>query len=58
MHWIPVGASLFASNIGSGHLIGLAGGGAASGLGIFRYRAYLLIHDLKTNFNLIRNYWI
>ena len=23
MHWIPVGASLFASNIGSGHLIGL-----------------------------------
>ena len=25
MHWIPVGASLFASNIGSGHFIGLAG---------------------------------
>jgi len=32
MHWIPVGASLFASNIGSGHFIGLAGSGAASGL--------------------------
>ncbi|XP_063614887.1 sodium/glucose cotransporter 1-like, partial [Penaeus indicus] len=34
MHWIPVGASLFASNIGSGHFIGLAGSGAASGIGI------------------------
>ncbi|XP_022248089.1 sodium/glucose cotransporter 4-like [Limulus polyphemus] len=34
MHWIPVGASLFASNIGSGHFIGLAGSGAKSGLGI------------------------
>ena len=29
-----VGASLFASNIGSGHFIGLAGTGAASGIGI------------------------
>ena len=28
-----VGASLFASNIGSGHFIGLAGSGAASGIG-------------------------
>jgi len=34
MHWILVGASLFASNIGSGHFIGLAGTGAASGIGI------------------------
>merc|ERR1712110_829623 len=34
MNWIPVGASLFASNIGSGHFIGLAGTGAASGIGI------------------------
>ena len=25
MNWVPVGASLFASNIGSGHFIGLAG---------------------------------
>ena len=29
-----VGASLFASNIGSGHFIGLAGSGAASGIGV------------------------
>lgn len=29
-----MGASLFASNIGSGHFIGLAGSGAATGIGI------------------------
>jgi len=34
MHWTLVGASLFASNIGSGHFIGLAGTAAASGIGI------------------------
>jgi len=34
MNWVLVGASLFASNIGSGHFIGLAGSGAASGIGI------------------------
>ncbi|XP_050731736.1 sodium/glucose cotransporter 5-like [Eriocheir sinensis] len=37
MHWLPVGASLFASNIGSGHFIGLAGSGAASGLAVNLY---------------------
>lgn len=31
---IQVGASLFASNIGSGHFVGLAGTGAASGLAV------------------------
>ncbi|MCM1020597.1 MAG: sodium:solute symporter [Muribaculum sp.] len=30
--WIAIGASIFASNIGSEHLIGLAGAGASSGL--------------------------
>lgn len=41
MTWIPVGASLFASNIGSGHFIGLAGSGASSGIAIavFEYNA-------------------
>ena len=29
-----VGASLFASNIGSEHFIGLAGSGAAAGIGV------------------------
>ena len=31
---MQVGASLFASNIGSGHFIGLAGSGAAGGIGV------------------------
>ena len=33
-YFVQVGASLFASNIGSGHFIGLAGAGAASGIAI------------------------
>ena len=32
MHWIPVGASLFGSNIGSSSIVGLAGSGASAGL--------------------------
>ncbi|VDK89157.1 unnamed protein product [Dibothriocephalus latus] len=45
MHWIPVGASLFASNIGSGHFIGLAGSGASSGIAIavFEFNAILIL---------------
>lgn len=34
MNFIPIGASLFASNIGSGHFIGLAGSASASGIGV------------------------
>ncbi|CAF1235103.1 unnamed protein product [Rotaria sp. Silwood1] len=37
MHFIPVGASLFASNIGSGHFIGLTGSGASSGIAVAGY---------------------
>ncbi|BHF64566.1 hypothetical protein SprV_0200757100 [Sparganum proliferum] len=45
MHWIPVGASLFASNIGSGHFIGLAGSGASSGIAIavFEFNAIFIL---------------
>lgn len=32
-----MGASLFASNIGSGHFIGLAGSGAAAGIAAIAY---------------------
>ena len=41
MHWLPVGASLFASNLGSEHYVGLTGSGAAGGIGIgaFEYSA-------------------
>ena len=43
--WLAVGASLFASNIGSEHLIGLAGTGAASGLAVghFEWLAALIL---------------
>ncbi|KAI3389140.1 hypothetical protein SNEBB_006085 [Seison nebaliae] len=34
MTFLPIGTSLFVSNIGSGHFIGLAGAGAASGIGV------------------------
>lgn len=34
LFFIQVGASLFASNIGSGHFVGLAGTGAASGIAV------------------------
>lgn len=34
MTWLPVGASLFASNIGTEHFVGLTGSGAAGGLGV------------------------
>jgi SSS family solute:Na+ symporter len=35
--WFVVGASLFASNIGSEHLIGLAGTGASSGMAVGQF---------------------
>ena len=35
--WFLVGGSLFASNIGSEHLVGLAGTGAASGLAVAQF---------------------
>ncbi|XP_077551401.1 sodium/mannose cotransporter SLC5A10-like isoform X2 [Haemaphysalis longicornis] len=34
MNWVLVGASLFASNVGTDHFVGLAGSGAATGIGI------------------------
>src|SRR2546427_7023391 len=43
--WLAVGASLFASNIGSEHLVGLTGTGAASGLAVghFEWLACFLL---------------
>lgn len=44
--WLAVGASLFASNIGSEHLVGLAGSGAAGGLAVGHFEwlaSYVLI---------------
>jgi uncharacterized sodium:solute symporter family permease YidK len=45
LHFIPVGLSLFASNIGAEHFLGLAGAGAARGLavGYFEWYAAILL---------------
>ena len=45
MFFIPVAASLFSSNIGSGHFIGIAGTAAANGLavGAFEWNAMIVL---------------
>ncbi|XP_053525918.1 sodium/glucose cotransporter 1 isoform X2 [Artibeus jamaicensis] len=45
MVWWPIGASLFASNIGSDHFVGLAGMGASSGIatGGFEWNALIFV---------------
>ena len=42
---MKVGASLFASNIGSEHFIGLAGTGAASGIAVVVYEWLVCIRE-------------
>ncbi|XP_069342015.1 sodium/myo-inositol cotransporter 2 isoform X8 [Eulemur rufifrons] len=46
MLWWPVGASLFASNVGSGHFVGLAGSGAATGISVAAYELHGLFSVL------------
>ncbi|XP_073334326.1 sodium/glucose cotransporter 1 [Pagrus major] len=45
MVWWPIGASLFASNIGSGHFVGIAGTAAAGGIAIggFEWNALIVV---------------
>src|SRR4026209_2089026 len=38
--WVVVGASIFASNIGSEHVVGLAGAGATSGVALAHYELH------------------
>src|SRR5436305_13299717 len=38
--WFVVGASIFSSNIGSEHLVGLAGSGATSGVALAHYELH------------------
>src|ERR671910_1911530 len=38
--WVVVGASIFASNIGSEHLVGLSGSGATSGVALAHYELH------------------
>ena len=45
MGWFVIGASLFASNVGSEHIVGLAGSGATKGMGMAHWElhAWVLI---------------
>ncbi|XP_026130363.1 sodium/glucose cotransporter 1 [Carassius auratus] len=45
MVWWPIGASIFASNIGSVHFVGIAGTGAAAGIAIggFEWNALVVV---------------
>ncbi|XP_058479283.1 sodium/myo-inositol cotransporter-like [Solea solea] len=43
MNWAAIGASLFVSNIGSEHFIGLAGSGAATGLSVAAWELNALL---------------
>ena len=38
--WLIIGASIFASNIGSEHLVGLAGSGATDGVAMAHYELH------------------
>ena len=38
--WIAIGASIFASNIGSEHLVGLAGAGVESGMAMAHWEMH------------------
>ncbi len=51
MNFVLVGASLFASNIGSGHFIGLAGSGASTGIVVAGF-------ELSATFFLIVLGWV
>uniref|UniRef100_A0A669D9D6 Sodium/glucose cotransporter 1 n=1 Tax=Oreochromis niloticus TaxID=8128 RepID=A0A669D9D6_ORENI len=52
MVWWPIGASLFASNIGSVHFVGIAGTGAAAGIAIggFEWNIVTMPEYLKKRF--------
>jgi len=43
MGWFVIGGSLFASNIGSEHIVGLAGQGASTGMGMAHYELHAWI---------------
>ena len=38
--WLAIGSSIFASNIGSEHLVGLAGAGASSGMAMAHWEMH------------------
>ena len=49
-----VGASLFASNVGSGHFVGLAGSGAAAGLSVTAYELNVSVFPGQCQFKITK----
>src|SRR5271157_313414 len=47
--WWVIGASIFASNIGSEHIVGLAGSGAKDGVALAHYELHAFdgVHDAR-----------
>uniref|UniRef100_A0A672N2H2 Solute carrier family 5 member 1 n=1 Tax=Sinocyclocheilus grahami TaxID=75366 RepID=A0A672N2H2_SINGR len=56
MVWWPIGASLFASNIGSGHFVGIAGTGAAAGIAIGGFEWNVYLHNMNVSTTLSLRY--
>ena len=48
--WFVIGSALFASNIGSEHLVGLAGTGAASGVAVAQF---VILASIKMSRNVM-----
>lgn len=51
-----MGASLFASNIGSGHFIGMAGSGAAAGIGAIAYEWNVRASNIKKKKKILKEF--
>uniref|UniRef100_A0A672N6H7 Solute carrier family 5 member 1 n=1 Tax=Sinocyclocheilus grahami TaxID=75366 RepID=A0A672N6H7_SINGR len=56
MVWWPIGASLFASNIGSVHFVGIAGTGAAAGIAIGGFEWNVCQKSIKKTFMMFNNF--
>uniref|UniRef100_H2YDP8 Uncharacterized protein n=1 Tax=Ciona savignyi TaxID=51511 RepID=H2YDP8_CIOSA len=56
MFWLPVGASVFVSNIGSVHFVGLAGSGAITGISVGAFEWVSAFHILGLGWILLPIY--
>ena len=55
VNWLPVGASLFSSNIGSVSFLGLAGSGAAGGIAVGAFEWNVRDFNLRVEFYAVEN---
>ena len=55
--WIAIGASIFASNIGSEHVVGLAGAGATTGMAMAHWELHAWVLILHTRGLILQREW-